>query len=67
MTYSPYRGSLTAAAIDMRRRWSGGAASHRPHGVSAPGRLFRPGRPPLRSACIERSREWTILSTIVNN
>jgi hypothetical protein len=41
MTYSPYRGSLTAAAIDMRRQWSGGAASHRPHGVSAPGRLVR--------------------------
>jgi hypothetical protein len=41
MTYSPYHGSLTAAAIDMCRRWSGGAASHRPHGVNAPGRLFQ--------------------------
>src|ERR1700722_1893882 len=30
-------------------------------------RWLRPGRSPLRSACVEPSREWTILSTIVNN
>jgi hypothetical protein len=68
MTYSPLSrlvdGRCYRYALPM-----GPAAQLRivPVALVRPGRLFRPGRSPLRSARKEPSRESTMLSTIVNN